>query len=59
MELVMASLEDLEVFYLKRLLRNVKYLFPPKAEEINPSSIREALLKSKTMTQGANAMVGF
>lgn len=59
MELVMSTLEDLEIFYFKRLLRNVKYLFPEKAEEINPSSIRLALLKSKTMTEGANGLRGF
>jgi len=59
MELVMRTLEDLEIFYFKRLLRNVKYLFPEKPEEVNPSSIRIALLKSKTMTQGANALKGF
>lgn len=59
MELVMMTLEDLDIFYFKRLLRNVKYLFPEKPEEVNPSGIRLALLKSKTMTQGANALKGF
>ena len=50
----MSSTEDLEIFYLKRLLRNTKYLFPATLEEIDPSSIREALLSSKTQAKGVN-----
>jgi hypothetical protein len=54
MEYIMSSTEDLEIFYLKRLLRNTKYLFPATLEEIDPSSIREALLSSKTQAKGVN-----
>jgi hypothetical protein len=59
MEYVMQSTEDLDIFYMKRMLRNLKYLFPETLEEIDPHSIREGLLTSKTKTRGANANKGF
>lgn len=55
----MQSTEDLEIFYLKRMLRNIKYLFPDSLDEVDPHSIREGLLTSKTKTAGANANKGF
>lgn len=58
MEFIMQSTSDLEIFYLKRLLRNIKYLFPAEIEEIDPHSIRESLLTSKTNTNGVNATKG-
>jgi len=43
----MVVTEGLSIFYMKRMLRNLKYLFPENIEEINPDHIKEILLSSR------------
>jgi hypothetical protein len=40
MEYIMDSTADLGIFYIKRMLRNIKYLFPANLDDINPHSIK-------------------
>lgn len=48
MDNVVDYMSDLPIFYMKRMLRNLKYLFPPTIEEIDPFNIKVALTTSKT-----------
>lgn len=57
MDHVMEIVSDLPIFFLKRMLRNLKYLFPPSLNEINPFDIKVGLTTSKTQVKssGINA----
>lgn len=54
MDGVMDYMTDLNVFYLKRMLRNLKYLFPQSLEEVDPYDIKVGLTTSKTKAKTNN-----
>lgn len=46
-QMVMDNLKDVDVYTLKRMLRNLKYVFPPSIYDVDPNAIRNTLLYSK------------
>ena len=54
MESVMVNLKGEDVVVLKRLLRNLKYIFPKNFWEIDPYRIRESLFGSRVENKRQN-----
>jgi hypothetical protein len=48
MEHVMHVTLELDVFFLKRMLRNLKYIFPSDLSMVDPYEVRDAVISSKT-----------
>ena len=50
----MTITDGLDIFYMKRMLRNLKYLFPENLVDINPSHIKDMLLNSRVQNKTQN-----